>query len=51
MAVQLALVGPSLNMSQQPWSQLGYLHYASTQDDVKGISHWVIADLDSQVPT
>ncbi len=49
MAVQLALVGPSLNMSQQPWSQLGYLHHASTQDEVKGISHWVIADLDSQV--
>ncbi|BDA49281.1 UDP-glucose:glycoprotein glucosyltransferase 1 [Coccomyxa sp. Obi] len=47
-AQQVALVGPSLNVSQQPWSQLGYLHHASTQDEVKGISHWVIADLDSQ---
>lgn len=46
---QMALVGPGLNPMQEPWSQLGYLHHSSTQDDVKGVTHWVVADIDSQV--
>lgn len=46
---QIALVGPGLNPMQEPWSQLGYLHHSSTQDDVKGVTHWVVADIDSQV--
>ena len=46
---QMALVGPGLNPMQEPWSQLGYLHHSSTLDDVKGVTHWVVADFDSQV--
>ena len=45
----MALVGPGLNPMQEPWSQLGYLHHSSTQDDVKGVTHWVVANIDSQV--
>lgn len=45
---QMAMVA-GLHPREEPWSALGYLHHGSTQDDVKGITHWVIADFDSPV--
>ena len=47
--MQLALAGPELNPRQAPWAQLGYLHHAGSEDDVKGISHWIVADFDGKV--
>lgn len=47
--LQLALVAERLNPTLEPWSQLGYLHRPGTEDKVKGISHWVITDLDIAV--
>ena len=47
--LQLALVGPGLSARERPWSELGYLHHPGSEDDVKGVSHWLIADLDTKV--
>ena len=45
----MALVGPELSAREHPWSELGYLHHPGSEDDVKGISHWLIADFDAKV--
>ena len=47
--MQIALVSEGLSPTVEPWSSLGYLHRPSTEDEVKGITHWVVADLDTQV--
>ncbi len=49
--MQIALVSEMLKPTAEPWSQLGYVHRPGTEDDVKGISHWVITDLDTEVRT
>ena len=43
-------MGPELSARERPWSELGYLHHPGSEDDVKGISHWLIADFDTKVP-
>ena len=45
----MALVSEGLSPTVEPWSSLGYLHRPSTEDEVKGITHWVVTDLDTQV--
>ena len=47
--MQIALASEVLHPTAEPWSQLGYLHRPGTEDEVKGISHWVVADLDTEV--
>ncbi len=47
--MQLALVSDMLKPTAEPWSQLGYVHRPGTEDEVKGISHWVVTDLDTEV--
>lgn len=46
---QLALAAGGLNARQAPWAQMGYLHHPGSEDEVKGISHWVVANFDSRV--
>ena len=49
---QLALTGEQLHprsLLAAGTLPLTYLHTPGSEDDLKGISHWVIADLDSQV--
>jgi len=48
-AVQYALIGEGRNPLELPWAELGYLHGRGTEDAVKGISHWIITDLNTQV--
>lgn len=43
---QLALVGPVLRGAARG---LQYVHQPGTEDEVKAVSHWVVADPDSQV--
>lgn len=45
----MPLVGPGISARERPWSELGYLHHPGSEDDVKGISHWLIADFDTKV--
>lgn len=47
--MQMALVSEMLKPTAEPWSRLGYLHQPGTEDEVKGISHWVVTDLDTEV--
>ena len=47
--MQMALVSDNLKPTAEPWSLLGYLHRPKTEDEVKGISHWVVTDLDTEV--
>ena len=47
--MQMALVSEMLKPTKEPWSLLGYLHRPGTEDEVKGISHWVVTDLNTEV--
>lgn len=47
--LQMALASEGLNPTGEPWSLLGYLHRPSTEDEIKGITHWVVSDLDTEV--
>ena len=47
--MQVALVSEMLKPTAEPWSLLGYVHRPGTEDGIKGISHWVVTDLDTQV--
>ena len=46
---QLSLSTAPLSPLSGPLKSLGYLHRPGTGDDLKAISHWVVADVASQV--
>jgi hypothetical protein len=46
---QLVLARQGLRPSEAPFSTLGYIHHPGSEDDVKGITHWLAADLDTKV--
>ena len=47
--LQLSHASNGLNPRAEPWSHLGYLHRPATEDEIKGITHWVVTDLDTEV--
>ena len=47
--LQLSHASNGLNPRVEPWSHLGYLHRPATEDEIKGITHWVVTDLDTEV--
>lgn len=46
---QLSLSKPPLTPLRGPLQSLGYLHKPGTEDDLKPITHWVVADVATQV--
>lgn len=46
---QLLLARKGLRPSEAPFSGLGYIHHPGSEDDIKGITHWLAADLDTKV--
>ena len=48
-AWQLPLTESSLSPLLPPISKLGYLHHAGTEDDIKAVTHWIAASLDTKV--
>ena len=47
--LQLFHASNGLNPRAEPWSHLGYLHQPSTEDEIKGITHWIVTDVDTEV--
>lgn len=45
---QLALTG-KLAANAEPFASLGHLHHPGTEDGLKGVTHWVAVDVETQV--
>ena len=48
-AVQLAIGGAAGVSAGQGWHGLKYLHSSGSEEEVKAITHWVVADFESEV--
>ncbi|KAK9811403.1 hypothetical protein WJX72_003341 [[Myrmecia] bisecta] len=45
---QTSLAGAHLRLGEAPFAALGYLHHGDSEDSIKAVSHWVVADVGSQ---